>query len=102
MISDVAIGPYSGKETGESALLRELLDRLNPGDILLADRYFCSYFMIGLLLAAQVDFVTRLHQRHTADFHRCRRLGPGDHLVACRPPPRPDWMHPATYVPTPR
>src|SRR5258708_7886580 len=97
MISDVAIGPYSGKETGESALLRELLDRLNPGDILLADRYFCSYFMIGLLRAAQVDFVTRLHQRRTADFRRGRRLGPGDHVVAWRRPPRPDWMDPATY-----
>jgi putative transposase len=97
MISDMAIGPYSGKETGESALLRELLDRLNPGDILLADRYFCSYFMICLLRAAQVDFVTRLHQSRTADFRRGRRLGPGDHVVAWRRPPRPDWMDPATY-----
>jgi putative transposase len=97
MISDMAIGPYAGKETGETALLRELLDRLNPGDILLADRYFCSYFMICLLRAAHVDFATRLHQRRTADFRRGRRLGPGDHVVAWRRPPRPDWMDPATY-----
>jgi putative transposase len=97
MISDMAIGPYAGKETGETALLRELIGRLNPGDILLADRYFCSYFMIALLLAAKVDFVTRLHQRRTADFRRGRRLGPGDHVVAWPRPPRPDWMDQATY-----
>ena len=97
MVSDLAIGPYAGKETGETALLRELLGRLDPDDILLADRYFCSYFMICLLLAAKVDFVTRLHQRRTADFRRGRRLGAGDHVVAWSRPARPDWMDQATY-----
>ena len=102
MISDLAIGPYAGKETGESALLRELLERLNPGDILLADRYFCSYFMVGLLLAAKVDFVTRLHQRRTADFRRGKRLGAGDHVVVWTRPDKPEWMDQATYEQMPR
>jgi len=102
MISDLAIGPYSGKETGESALLRELLGRLNPGDILLADRYFCSYFMVCLLLAAKVDFVTRLHQRRTADFRRGKRLGAGDHVVVWSRPDKPEWMDQATYEQMPR
>ncbi len=97
MVSDLAIGPYSGKETGESALLRELLGRLEPSDILLADRYFCSYFMICLLLGAKIDFVARLHQRRTADFRRGRRLGPGDHAVMWSRPNKPDWMDQATY-----
>jgi putative transposase len=97
MISDLAIGPYSGKETGESALLRELLGRFSPGDILLADRYYCSYFMICLLLAAKVDFVTRLHQQRTADFRRGKRLGAGDHVVVWSRPPKPQWMNQATY-----
>jgi hypothetical protein len=97
MVSDVAMGPYSGKETGELALLRELLARLNPQDILLADRYYCSYFMICLLLAAQVDFVVRLHQLRTADFRRGRHLGAGDHIVTWSRPAKPQWMDQATY-----
>ena len=56
MVTDMAMGPYAGKETGESALLRSLLGRFNPGDVLLADRYYCSYFMIALLQERGIDF----------------------------------------------
>jgi hypothetical protein len=97
MISDMAIGPYQGKETGETALFRELLDRLDRGDIVLADRYYCSYFMICLLKELGVDFVVRLHQRRTADFRRGQRLGKGDHVVVWKRPQRPDWMDVETY-----
>jgi hypothetical protein len=97
MACDLAAGPYSGKETGEPALLRELLSRLNPQDILLADSYYCSYFMICLLLEAQVDFVVRLHHRRTADFRRGQRLGAGDHIVTWSRPAKPQWMDQATY-----
>ena len=97
MVSGMALGPYSGKETGETALFRELLNVLSPGDILLADRYYCSYFMIALLLEAGVDFVARLHQLRTADFRRGRRLGKGDHSVTWSRPARPTWMDDETY-----
>jgi hypothetical protein len=50
-VMDVAIGPYSGKETGESALLRSMLEMLSPGDIAVMDRYYCSFMMIALLLS---------------------------------------------------
>jgi putative transposase len=97
MIKDMAIGPYAGKETGETALLRELLERFGPGDILLADRYYCSYFMIALLRERGIDFVVRLHQARTADFRRGRRLGPGDHVVEWLRPAKPEWMDQETY-----
>ena len=97
MLTDLAMGPYAGKETGETALLRQLLDRFEPGDILLADRYYCSYFMIVLLMELGIDFVTRVHQLRTVDFNRGRRLGRGDHVVQWRRPLKPDWMDPPTY-----
>ena len=97
MIGGMALGPYSGKETGETALFRELLNTLHPGEILLADRYYCSYFMIALLSEAGVDFVVRLHQLRTADFRRGHRLGKGDHVVVWPRPGKPDWMDEETY-----
>lgn len=97
MLAAMALGPCSGKETSELALFRELLDRLNRGDIVLADRFFCSYFMVCLLQRLGVDFVSRLHQRRTADFRRGKRLGPGDHTVEWPRPERPEWMDQATY-----
>lgn len=97
MVRGFAMGPYSGKKTGETALLRQLFDRLKPGSVVLADRYFCSYFMIALLRARGIDIVTRQHQLRTSDFRRGRRLGPGDHVVVWRRPQRPTWMDRETY-----
>jgi hypothetical protein len=97
MVRDMAIGPYAGKETGETALLRELTGRLKPGEILLADRYYCSYFQFCLLKASKVDFVARLHHLRSCDFRRGKRLGAGDHVVEWTRPAKPTWMDQATY-----
>lgn len=97
MVKEMAVGPYTGKETGETALLRSLLQTFAPGDILLADRYYCSYFMIALLMQLGVDFVTRVHQRRPIDFRRGRRLGSGDHIVEWKLPPKPKWMDQQIY-----
>ena len=42
-VLDSAFGPYRGKQTGEAALFRSLLPSLPRGDVVLADRYYCSY-----------------------------------------------------------
>jgi len=97
MTCGMAIGPYRGKETGESALLRQLFGQLARGDILLADRYYCSYFMIALLQEMGVDFVVRLHQLRKADFRRGHRLGRGDQVVDWMRPIKPAWMDQDTY-----
>ena len=97
MVKDMALGPCKGKETGETALLRAMFDRLEPGDILLGDRYFCSYFMLAMLMELGIDFVTRIHQRRDVDFRRGRRLGKGDHITAWQRPQKPKWMDQQTY-----
>ena len=51
LLTGMAMGKYAGKETGETALFRSLLEQLPRGDIFVADRYLCSYFMIALARA---------------------------------------------------
>lgn len=97
MVTDMAMGPYAGKETGETALLRELFGSLQRGDVLLADRYYCSYFMIALLVERGIDIVVRLHQARAEDFRRGRRLGKNDRLDTWLKPAKPAWMDQATY-----
>lgn len=97
LITGMALGPCAGKETGETALFRRLLERMQRGDIFVADRYLCSYFMIALARERGVDAVVRLHQRRSADFRRGQSLGKEDHLVRWRRPARPDWMDVETY-----
>jgi hypothetical protein len=96
-----AWGPYCGKETGESALLRSLLDSLDGVDLLLADRYYCTYWLVALAGARGKEVVFRMHHRRHYDFRRGRRLGAADHVVVWRRPPCPDWMDAATYATIP-
>jgi len=96
-ITDCAIGPYKGKETGEPALLRDLFSSLHVGDIAVFDRCYCSFMMIALLQLQGVDVCVRLHQKRGSDFRRGRRLGKNDHLIVWTKPERPEWMDQATY-----
>jgi hypothetical protein len=97
-VLDVAMGPYKGKETGETALFRTLLDGLENGDILLADRYYASYWMIALLSARGVDSLFRQHQLRKIDFRLGRYLGPDDHAITMeKPAQKPQWMDEKTY-----
>lgn len=97
-VLDVATGPYKGKQTGETALFRTLLKSMEKGDVLLADRYYASFWMIALLLAIGVDSLFRQHQLRRIDFRGGRRLGRDDHVITLkRPAQRPDWMDKAAY-----
>ena len=49
----------SGLAAGEQALLRQLLPRLSPGDLLLADRNFLSHALLKEVLAAGVHVLWR-------------------------------------------
>ena len=92
-VLEAAIGPYQGKQTSELALLRTVIGQFQAGDIVLADRFFGSYWVIAALQARGVDVVVRLHQARKADFRRGRRLGREDHLVTWTKPAHvPDWM----------
>jgi hypothetical protein len=96
-----ASGPCEGKNTGETALLWALMDKLAPGDVVVADRYFAGYFGIARLRQQGVDVLIRQHQRRRTDFRRGRRLGKRDHVVSWTRPERPRWMDLTTYASMP-
>jgi hypothetical protein len=100
-VLDWAMGPCKGKGTGEDALFRELYRSLSGGDIVLADRYHCSYFTVVVLQSIGVDVVTRQHARRLTDFRRGERLGKRDHLVTWKRPARPEWMDEQAYAQIP-
>jgi len=100
-VCDLAIGPYQGKETGESALLRQILDSLQRGDVAVFDRCLCAFPMLAILLGRGAHFAARLHQRRPVDFRRGKRLGKDDHLVTWTRPKRPDWMSQELYATIP-
>jgi hypothetical protein len=97
VVRDLALGPYQGKETGETALFRTLWDRLERGEIVLGDRIFGSFFGIAGLSQRGVDVLARMHQRRKFDFRKGRCLGIEDHVVTWPKPSRPDWMDEQTY-----
>jgi hypothetical protein len=100
-ILGAAFGPYSGKQTGEPALFRQLLEAFRPGEVALFDRYHCSYATLALLGLRGVAACGRLHQARRSDFRRGRWLGPCDRLVVWSRPPRPSWMDQETYAQLP-
>ncbi len=96
-VLDVALAPYHGKQSGETALLRQLLDSLHTGDILLADAIFSNYWTVALLREQGVDLLSRHAGRRRVDFRQGQRLGRSDHLVSWHKPRRPSWMSPELY-----
>ena len=96
-VCDVAIGPYAGKETGENALLRGMLETFEENEVVVFDRYYCSFMMLALLSLRGIHVCARQHQLRPTDFRRGRRLGPDDHLITWHRPQRPKWMSPEQY-----
>ena len=101
VVRDLALGPYAGKESGETALFRTLWEGLEAGEIVLGDRLFCSFFGIAGLSQRGVDVLFRMHQRRKYDFRKGRCLGVEDHVVTWTKPERPEWMDEETYAQIP-
>ncbi len=80
-ILDLGICRYAGKGQSELGILRTLWDIFLPGDVMLADRYMCSWAELVTLKGRGVDSVIRLNVNRTSDFRRGTRLGKGDHIV---------------------
>jgi hypothetical protein len=100
-VLDLGIRRWAGKFQSELAMLREMFSQLHAGDVLLTDRYLCSYMEIVTLRGQGVDFVGRMHARRHVDFRRGKRLGRKDHIVEWTKPARPRWMSRREYAALP-
>lgn len=81
----------------ELSLFNEVMDSFRPGDVMLADRGFCSWSHIVALMRREVDTVVRLKESRTRR-RVLKTLGRGDRIVAwLRPDRRPEWMNAAAW-----
>ncbi|MCP3889258.1 MAG: transposase [Desulfobulbaceae bacterium] len=75
-----------------------MLDTLQPGDIVLADRYYASYWLIAELISRNVHVIFGQHAARKTDFRKGKRLGARDHVVEwTKPRVRPKWMKQEEY-----
>ena len=82
--------------THEAREMLSLHPLLRKGDCLVADRGFCSYLQIALLLRGGVDVVMRLHQRRPVGWAK-------DSLESwTRPVKCPPWMSEAIWSSLPQ
>jgi hypothetical protein len=103
----------------------ELHPELRAGDVLVADRGFCSYAHLALLARQGVHALFRMHQKQIVDFtpgrlhvepgnrspkgqrgrprsRWVRQLGPQDQIVDwLKPMTRPEWISPQQYTQLP-
>ena len=92
-VLEIAIGKYSGKQVGETSLLRTLLNTILPGEIVLADCYYATYWLLAAAWQNDFDIVCKSHHRRKIDFRRGVKLGRLDQIVAyAKPCRRPYWM----------
>lgn len=104
VLLNAAIGKFNGKGSGETGLLRSIQDTLQPGDVLLGDAFYATYFFIAEMQAKGVDLLMAQHggRRRVTDFRRGDQLAPRDHLINIDKPERkPDWMSAEDYAAAP-
>jgi hypothetical protein len=102
MVMDLAVGPYSGKESGETALLRQLADNFREGDILIADSYYCSYWLLAMCRARGVEVVMKNHHRRDDHPPQAEPICKHQRKVVWKRPARPEWMTPEEYAAVPQ
>ncbi len=101
---DAAVGRFNGKGANEQALLRDILDVFEPGDVVLGDAFYPTWFLLAEMLCRKVDIVMEQQgaRRRSTDFRTGQKLGARDHLITIKKPViRPDWLSVEAYEQAP-
>jgi hypothetical protein len=93
-VLELAIGSYSGKESGEHGLLRRLLDTFEADEVGLGDGYYGTYWLLAELIGRGADGVFEVHARRQVVFKPDQKE---QWVVWSKPEQRPQWMSRARY-----
>jgi IS4 transposase len=89
----------------ERTLWRRMWPNLDKGDVVLADRGFCSFGEFAMLGKQGVDMVTRLNAKRTVGVRLVEQLGRGDQLVEwekTKSSCKPEWISIEDYEALPQ
>lgn len=101
---NAAIGRFNGKGGDEQTLLRSIEDTFLPGEIVVSDALFATYFFIARMQARGIDLLMEQQgaRKRVTDFRLGTKLGERDHLtIIQKPKHRPDWMSETQYQAAP-
>jgi len=79
-------GPYQGKGSGETSLLAMLFDGIGAGDILLANRYYCTWAIIATLMKQGSPILVQNHAQRKPNVTEGKNLGTRDHIFHWKNP----------------
>ncbi len=99
-ILNASIGRYKGKGSDEQSLLRQVIDTFQPGELVLGDAFYGTYFLLTSLREKGVDAVFEQlgARKRITDFSKGTSLGSKDHLIELsKPKIKPDWMSQEQY-----
>lgn len=83
----------ANKHQSELGLLKGLLPQFKAPDLVVADRGFCTYVLLALLLGRGVSSLMRLHHSRHSDLRKGKRLGKRDRLFSWhKPDQKPRWL----------
>jgi hypothetical protein len=77
----------------DMGLVARVHPELEPGDVVLADRGFCSFAHLALLLTRALHAIFRAHQRQIVDFTPGRPHVPATQKKAPKGKPRSRWLY---------
>ncbi len=62
------LGPYQGKGSGETSLFSQMISAITQDDLLLADRYYCTWAIIALILQQGAHMLLLNHAQRKPDW----------------------------------
>ena len=101
LLIELVLGPYAGKQSGETALMWQMIDRLQAGDTLVADCCYCSYWIVAACQNKGVNIVMKNHHKRDDDPLGAKRIDRHQRTTVWLRPQCPTWMSKEEYAQMP-